>query len=326
MSKTLLNIQNLSVDFATDEGTVHAVKQVNLTIQQGESVAIVGESGAGKSQIFQAVMGLLTANASASGKITFKSQSLLNQPERVLNQVRGQDISMVFQDPMTSLNPYLRVGQQLVEVLQVHQHVPFKQAKIRAIEMLKVVKLRKPEQCFNQYPHELSGGMRQRIVIAMALLCQPDLLIADEPTTALDVTIQASIMALFKDLYIKHHMALVLITHDLPLARIFCERIVVMYAGRLVESGKTAEVLAYPQHPYTQALLAASPQNELNQHGRLYTIEGSLPDPLQPISGCPFSPRCSYADKQCQQAPTLDTADSGHQLACFRPLQYRSRT
>ena len=320
MSNVLLDIRNLSVNFSTDEGTLYAVKQVDLSIKQGESIAVVGESGAGKSQIFQAVMGLLTANAQATGKISFKSKNLLNQPDSILNQLRGQHISMVFQDPMTSLNPYLTVGKQLVEVLQVHQKMSFKQAKINAIDMLKAVKLRNPERCFQQYPHELSGGMRQRIVIAMALLCSPDLLIADEPTTALDVTIQASIMALFKDFYLNNTMAMVLITHDLPLARIFCERIVVMYAGSIVESGKTSDILSHPQHPYTQALLAASPQNALNKHGRLQTIEGTLPDPLQPISTCSFYPRCHYADKQCQQIPALVTADNGHQLACFHPL------
>ena len=320
MTNKLLDIHKLSVTFSTDEGIVHAVNHVDLSIKAGEAIAVVGESGAGKSQVFQAVMGLLTKNAQATGEISFRSQQLLNQPDSVLNQIRGQKISMVFQDPMTSLNPYLTVGKQLVEVLQVHQKLSFKQAKVRSIDMLHVVKLRNPEQCFNQYPHELSGGMRQRIVIAMALLCRPDLLIADEPTTALDVTVQASIMALFKDFHKKNNMAVVLITHDLPLALIFCERIVVMYAGTIIESGRTEDILYRPQHPYTQALLAASPQNDLNASGRLHAIEGMPPDPLKPTSGCAFYARCQYADQKCLQVPKLITESNQHQFACFHPL------
>ena len=318
---TLLDIKKLSIKFGVDDGTVHAVNNIDLQIQQGESIAVVGESGAGKSQVFQAVMGLLSNNAQATGSIYFKQQPVLNQPDSILNHLRGSQMGMIFQDPMTSLNPYLTIGTQLLEVLGVHWRLSSKYSKSRiaVIKMLDAVKLREPEQCFYQYPHELSGGMRQRVVIAMALLSKPELLIADEPTTALDVTVQAEIMALLKYFHTKRKMAIVLITHDLPLAVNFCQRIVVMYAGKIVEAGKTEDILYRPQHPYTQALLAASPQNDLNAQGRLQAIEGKLPDPLNPVSTCVFKSRCAYVGKQCQQQPELMRNDD-HQLACFYPI------
>ena len=318
--KPLLDIQNLSINFATDEGLVHAVNDVSLQVQAGEAIAIVGESGAGKSQIFQSVMGLLTPNATATGRVDFKSNRILNKPSSVLNQLRGKHISMIFQDPMTSLNPYLRVGKQLIEVLQTHQKISTKEAQDKSMAMLHAVKLRNPEHCFKQYPHELSGGMRQRICIAMALLCEPDLLIADEPTTALDVTVQAGIMDLLKELHASKQMAIVFITHDLPLALNFCKRIVVMYAGRIVETGSTQDILYASQHPYTRALLAASPQHSLNELGRFHAIDGMPPDPLIPLTHCAFKNRCNYANKQCEQQPDLLAKDDGHQLACFNPI------
>ena len=324
----MLEIKDLSIQFSTDEGLLYAVNQVNLSIQPGEAIAVVGESGAGKSQIFQAVMGLLAKNAQTTGDIVFKQQPLLNQPDQVLNQFRGQQISMIFQDPMTALNPYLKIGLQLMEVLITHQKMTKKLAKQQVIAMLKMVKLAHPKQCFDSYPHLLSGGMRQRVVIAMALLCRPDLLIADEATTALDVTIQAQIMALLKEFYLQDKMAIVLITHDLPLALNFCDRIVVMYAGQIIEMGTTEDILYRPQHPYTQALLNAAPQHALNQQGRLHTIQGSPADPLKPVTHCAFKPRCTYASQQCNQAVTLmkltatqnTKIDQQHQVACFHPL------
>lgn len=318
---TLLDIQNLSIKFSVDDGIVHAVNNIDLQIQEGEAIAVVGESGAGKSQIFQAVMGLLSSNAQATGSINFSQHSILNRPDQVLNPLRGRCMGMIFQDPMTSLNPYLTIGTQLLEMLGIHWKLSPKYSEGRSavIEMLDSVKLREPEQCFYQYPHELSGGMRQRVVIAMALLGKPELLIADEPTTALDVTVQAEIMALLKHSHAQRNMAIVLITHDLPLAVNFCERIVVMYAGKIVESGKTEDILYRPQHPYTQALLAASPQNDLNEKGRLQAIDGNLPDPLNPVTTCVFKNRCVYVDEQCQQPPKL-IEKNGHQLACFNPI------
>ncbi len=329
---SLLSIKNLSVEFATDEATINAVRGISLDIQAGETLAIVGESGAGKSQVFHALMGLLPANGQAQGEIKFNGQSILNQPPKVLNKIRGKHIGMIFQDPMTALNPYLRIGRQLTEVLEIHQNMDRKVAKEVAIELLKKVHIKQAQQRFNSYPHELSGGMRQRVVIAMALLCKPKLIIADEPTTALDVTVQTEIIRLLKNVHEIEQTSIVLITHDLPLVAGLCDRIVVMYAGRIVEMGTVDDIFYRAKHPYTQALLKASPRalqkQTSQQKGRLSAIEGQPPDPLNLPTGCAFHPRCSfvtsgaYKNNQCLiEIPCLKQHSSGQQVACFKELE-----
>lgn len=237
---------------------VEAVRGVDLQLAAGETLAVVGESGAGKSQLFHAVMGLLPRNAQTSGQVRFAGTELLNQPTAVLNQYRGKRMAMIFQDPMTALNPLLTVGRQLTEVLEVHQRMGAKPAQHKAIAMLEQVRIPDAARRFHSYPHELSGGMRQRVMIAMALLCEPQLLIADEPTTALDVTVQSEIIALLHDIRASREMAVVLITHDLPLAGGLCERIMVMRHGQVVETGTTTDIFYHPQHAYTRELLQAA--------------------------------------------------------------------
>jgi oligopeptide transport system ATP-binding protein len=256
---SLLAIDALHVGFQTpEEGMVEAVRGISLTLQAGETLAVVGESGAGKSQLFHAVMGLLPRNAYTRGSIRFAGTELLNQPPRILNQLRGKRMAMIFQDPMTALNPLLTVGRQLTEVLEVHQRMGKRQARDKAIAMLERVRIADATRRFHSYPHELSGGMRQRVMIAMALLCEPELLIADEPTTALDVTVQSEIIALLREIREQRGMAIALVTHDLPLAGGLCDRVAVLYQGKLVEQGDLLQVFHAPQHAYTQGLLSAS--------------------------------------------------------------------
>ncbi len=254
----LLSIQELQLCFNTPDGVVEAVRGVDLQLAAGETLAVVGESGAGKSQLFHAVMGLLPRNAQARGSVQFSGTELLNQPPRVLNQYRGKRMAMIFQDPMTALNPLLTIGRQLTEVLEVHQGMGAKAAQQQALTMLEQVRIPDASRRLHSYPHELSGGMRQRVMIAMALLCEPDLLIADEPTTALDVTVQSEILALLRDIRAQRQMAMVLITHDLPLAGGVCDRIAVMRHGQVVETGTVNTLFHQPQHVYTRELLLAS--------------------------------------------------------------------
>ncbi|MGB3917534.1 ABC transporter ATP-binding protein [Thiothrix litoralis] len=254
----LLFIEALSIRFNTPEGSVEAVRGVDLQLAAGETLAVVGESGAGKSQCFHAVMGLLPRNAHTSGRVTFAGTELLGQPPRILNQFRGKRMAMIFQDPMTALNPLLTIGRQLTEVLEVHQGMNAKQARHHTITMLEQVRIPDASRRFHSYPHELSGGMRQRVMIAMALLCEPELLIADEPTTALDVTVQSEIMALLRDIRAQREMAVVLITHNLPLAGGLCDRVAVMRHGQVVETGEVNALFQQPQHPYTRTLLQAA--------------------------------------------------------------------
>jgi oligopeptide transport system ATP-binding protein len=266
-------------------------------------------------------MGLLPKNAKVSGEIEFIGQPLLDLELKQLNQIRGKEIDMIFQDPMTALNPYLRIGKQLTEVLEVHQSIEApldKNAiKAKAINMLERVHIDNAEQRFNSYPHELSGGMRQRVVIAMALLCKPKLIIADEPTTALDVTIQTEIIRLLKEIHKAEKTSIVLITHDLPLVAGLCERIMVMYAGRIVESGTIDDIFHHARHPYTQALLAATPQN-VSKKGRMKSIDGQPPDPLNLPTGCAFNPRCGIAKPICfEEQPGETSLNSHHQYSCF---------
>lgn len=320
----MLSINKLSVKFAVNntvnnQQILKAVNDVSLNIQQGETIAVVGESGSGKSQLFNAVMGLLPKNASTSGEILFQDQSLLDLNKNQLNKIRGKDIGMIFQDPMTALNPYLRIGKQLTEVLEIHQASLSKvECKKLAIDMLESVHILKAEQRFNSYPHELSGGMRQRVMIAMALLCQPKLIIADEPTTALDVTTQTEIIRLLRQIHETHKTSIVLITHDLPLVAGLCDRIMVMYAGRIVESGTVDDIFHHAQHPYTQALLTATPHNT-KQGERMQAIGGQPPDPLHLPQGCAFNPRCEFVMDNClAEQPKVQAVNAGHEYRCLR--------
>jgi oligopeptide transport system ATP-binding protein len=277
----------------------------------------VGESGAGKSQIFHALMGLLPKNAEVSGSARFLGQELLKLSPKVLNRIRGKQVAMIFQDPMTALNPFLRIGTQLTEVLRIHLQFSHQQAKNAAIEMLERVKLHDAATVFRQYPHELSGGMRQRVMIAMALLCKPALIIADEPTTALDVTVQTEILRLFAELQDEFDTSLILITHDLPLVSSLCQQVVVMYAGRVVEYGEVQDIFYHAQHPYTQGLLASMPQQSLQRGRQLYAMPGSPPDPLTVGKGCAFSPRCEQATEQCQALPNWVQTSSTQGAMCW---------
>lgn len=317
--KPLLEFRDFSVSFDTDEGVLPAVRAVNLSIHQSETVAVVGESGAGKSQLFHAMLGLQAKNAFTNGATLFNGQSLNTMDAKQLNEIRGVSIGMIFQDPMTALNPYLRIGKQLSEVLEVHQGISRKAAKQPVLEMLEKVKLPNPQACYDQYPHQLSGGMRQRVMIAMALLCKPQLIIADEPTTALDVTVQTDIIKLLSDIHQEQGTAIVLITHDLPLVAGLCEKVVIMYAGQVVETGIIETLHEQAQHPYTRALLDSIPES--TEMGKaLQGIDGQPPNPLHLPTGCPFEPRCSRAQEQCaKQAPHLQQTENGHAVACFYP-------
>ncbi len=313
----LLTIADLRVSFTTPEGVVPAVRGVDLVLRAGESLALVGESGAGKSQIFQAALGLLPANGRASGSVFFDGQSLLDCDTRTLNRLRGDRIGMIFQDPMSALNPYLSIGRQLTEVLQVHRGLGAREAARQATAMLAAVRIPEPARRLRQYPHQLSGGQRQRVMIAMALLCDPALLIADEPTTALDVTVQAEIMALLQQLRRSRGAALVLISHDLGLVAGVCERLVVLYAGRVVEQGPTATLLRAPHHPYTRGLLAASPAVARPVDGRLPSIPGQPPNAGELPAGCAFRPRCAVASAVCaERDPPLGARAPEHAVAC----------
>lgn len=301
MKKPLLSVQDFQLTFRTNHGTIPAIRSINLALTAGQSLAIVGESGAGKSQLANAIMGLLANNAETSGTIHFHDQDLLSLSRPALNKIRGRRITMIFQDPMTALNPLLRIGIQLTEVLQNHLHYSRSQAKAAAIEMLERVQLPNPAHIIKQYPHQLSGGMRQRVVIAMALLCKPELIIADEPTTALDVTVQAEVLRLLTSIQQEYQSSLIFITHDLPLVSRLCDHIAVMYAGQVVEYADTQHLFTSPKHPYTQGLLASIPQ--LQYQEQLYAMSGSPPNPSELDKRCAFLPRCPKASEQCHQQP-----------------------
>ena len=316
----LLDINNLSVLFHTNDGDVRAVNEVNLTIEPGETLGIVGESGSGKSQLSFAIMGLLAKNGRATGSVKFDGQEILNAPIKVLNKIRAEKIAMIFQDPMTSLNPYMRVSDQMAEVLMLHKGVGKREAVAQSVQMLDAVKIPDAKGRVRLYPHEFSGGMRQRVMIAMALLCRPKLLIADEPTTALDVTVQAQIMTLLAELQRDFGMAMILITHDLGVVAGTCERLAVMYGGRIRELGPVGPLFAKPAHPYTQGLLAAIPR--IDQKGEeLTAIPGSPPNMSRPPVGCAFEPRCPYRRDICAvEGPLLEPFAPERARACFAPL------
>ena len=319
----LLSVDDLSVSFDTDNGVVAAVSNFSYTLRQGETLAIVGESGSGKSVGALAVMQLVPdpPGRITSGHICFRDRNLLDLDERAMRKIRGNDIAMIFQEPMTSLNPVLTIGEQIAEAVQLHQGFDKTRARARSLEMLQLVQLTEPERRLDQYPHELSGGMCQRVMIAMALACTPSILIADEPTTALDVTIQAQILDLMRD--IKHRLgtAILLITHDLGVVAEMADRVLVVYAGRKVEEAPVRDLLQAPRHPYTRGLLGAMPRlGGSNRQERLTEIPGTVPSLAEPIVGCAFAARCSMAIEQCRrEAPALERhGDSEHYAACWR--------
>lgn len=316
----LLDIDDLSVRFRTHDGAVQAVNNVSLTVEAGETLGIVGESGSGKSQLAFAVMGLLARNGQASGRVRLDGQDILNAPPKVINRVRAEKIAMIFQDPMTSLNPYMRVADQMAEVLVLHKGLSKREAVTESVRMLDAVRIPDAKGRVRLYPHEFSGGMRQRVMIAMALLCRPKLLIADEPTTALDVTVQAQIMTLLADLRRDFGMAMILITHDLGVVAGSCERVAVMYGGRIRELGPVGPVFADPAHPYTQGLLAAIPRIDARD-GDLAVIPGQPPDMSRPPPGCAFQPRCPYRREACNNRPPLAGFAPDRWRACFAPLE-----
>jgi oligopeptide transport system ATP-binding protein len=313
----LLEVTGLRVKFDTPEGEVQAVNGLDFSVERGESLAIVGESGAGKSQAVMAIMGLLAENGSATGKAEFKGQDLMQMSRKELNKIRGCEIAMIFQDPMTSLNPFLSIEKQMVEVIRQHQTLRRDEAREHAVEMLRAVRIPAPEERIKQYPHEFSGGMRQRVMIAMGLLCEPGLLIADEPTTALDVTVQAQITQLVGELREKSNMSLILITHDLAVVAEICDRILVMYAGQLVETGSAEDIFYRPQHPYTQGLLASVPRMDQPVDDELHSIPGNPPNLMDLGSGCHFRERCSKAMDVCEDDPPLQVAQDGRMSRCF---------
>ncbi|MGE6830063.1 ABC transporter ATP-binding protein [Priestia megaterium] len=315
----MLQIKNLHVQFSTYGGRVQAVRGVSFDLHKGETLAIVGESGCGKSVTSQSIMRLIPTPPGriTSGSILFKGQDLTKLSEKKMRDIRGADISMIFQDPMTALNPTLRVGEQIAENIMQHENISKEKAKEKAFEMLELVGIPNPKERLKQYPHEFSGGMRQRIVIAMALVCNPEVLIADEPTTALDVTIQAQILELFKDIQQKTDVSIVLITHDLGVVAQVADRVAVMYAGKIVEIGTRRDIFYTPQHPYTKGLLRSVPRLDLYE-SELVPITGSPPDLFAPPSGCSFAPRCPYVMEVCDRMyPTSTKLKESHQVHCW---------
>lgn len=323
MNNILLDIKDLKVSFFTPAGEIKAVDGISYTLNSGEVIGIVGESGSGKSVSTYSVMRLIDPPGKIKeGRILFNGMDLAQVDEKTMQTIRGNEISMIFQDPMTSLNPVFKVGNQIVESIIKHQKLSRKEARKKAIEMLKLVGIPSPEKRFDQYPHEFSGGMRQRVMIAIALSCQPKLLIADEPTTALDVTIQAQILELMKELKKKINMSIILITHDLGIISDLCDRVLVMYAGKIVEEASIDEIFYHSKHPYTWGLLNSIPKLDSDKNKRLVPIEGNPVDLLNPPAGCPFAPRCRYCMNIClKRNPPFYQVSDTHKSACW--LLYR---
>ncbi|SPH24551.1 Oligopeptide transport ATP-binding protein OppD [Defluviimonas aquaemixtae] len=317
----LLEVTDLSVSFDTTDGTVNAVSGVSFALDKGETLGIVGESGSGKSQLSFAIMGLLARNGTARGSVRFNGKEILNAPPSVINPIRANQIAMVFQDPMTSLNPYMRVSDQMAEVLVHHKGMRRSEAVREAVRMLEAVKIPDAAGRIGLYPHEFSGGMRQRVMIAMSLLCRPELLIADEPTTALDVTVQAQIIMLLAELQRDFGMATILITHDLGVVAGFCEDVLVLYGGQVMEQSPVDPLFMAPSHPYTRGLLKAIPRVD-HEGDELDSIPGSPPNMTNAPKGCPFAPRCDYSAEDCfdHLDPLIEFAP-GRWRACNRTLE-----
>lgn len=318
MSDSILEIDRLNTSFFTDDGEVPAVSDVSFSLKPGEILGVVGESGCGKSVTSLSIMDLVPKPGKiVSGDIRFKDEELTKASGRRLRQIRGNEIAMIFQEPMTSLNPVFTIGSQLIDAIRLHNSVSKKKAASRAVDMLNRVGMPRARELLKEYPHQLSGGMRQRVMIAMAMACEPDLLIADEPTTALDVTIQAQILDLMKRLNDDLNTSILLITHDLGVVADVCDRIVVMYAGKVVEEGSVRTIFNNPEHPYTEGLIQSVP-NMYDKRDRLYSIPGNVPKPGSPEQGCLFAPRCPYAFDRCTaENPQLLETEDNHQVRCF---------
>lgn len=319
MSEYLVDVKNERLSFFTPAGEVKALNDVSIRLKEGEVLGIVGESGSGKSVTAYSLMGL-TAHPGKllGGELHFNGHQVEKMTEKEIRKFRGNEISIIFQDPMTSLNPVYTIGNQITEVVRLHTDKTKQQAKERARELLELVGINEPEKRLKQYPHELSGGMRQRVMIAIALACEPKLLIADEPTTALDVTIQAQILELMMELKDKLGMAIIMITHDLGVVASMCERIAVMYAGRIIEYGTTDDIFYHPKHEYTKGLIRSIPRLDTKEHERLIPIEGTPVDMLNPPAGCPFAPRCNAAMQIClREMPPVTTFGDVHYTQCW---------
>jgi oligopeptide/dipeptide ABC transporter ATP-binding protein len=318
MSTNLLEIRDLQVHFKTEEGVVPSVNGVTFSVSKGETLAVVGESGCGKSVTSLSIIGLISSPGEiVGGQVLFESRNLLELSRKELRKLRGNEISMIFQEPMTSLNPVFTIGNQIGEVIRQHQGLDKKKTREKSIEMLELVGIPRPEKVIDNFPHQLSGGMRQRVMIAMALSCNPKLLIADEPTTALDVTIQAQILELMKKLSKERDTGVVLVTHDLGVVAEMADRVVVMYAGRVVEEASVFELFSNPKHPYTKGLLKSIPKID-EQREELDSIYGTVPNPLDMPSGCAFHPRCPHVNSKCKSMePLLEQISEHHTVRCF---------
>lgn len=315
----VLKIEDLSISFYTPVGEVKAVDSINYTLHENEIMGIVGESGSGKSVESYGIMGLLQEPGKVkNGKILYKGENVLDYDKNQMSSFRGAKCSMIFQNPMTCLNPVYTIGNQLMEAILVHQKGNKSEAYNKAVEMLDLVGISNPERRMKQYPHELSGGMRQRVMIGMGLICEPDILIADEPTTALDVTIQAQILELIKEIQERNQMSVIFITHNLAVVAQICDTVSVMYAGRIVEQGSVDDIFYNPNHPYTKGLLKSMPRIDVEDNGRLESIKGTPVDMLNPPVGCGFSTRCDYCMNIClKKEPPMIELGNGHRTKCF---------
>jgi peptide/nickel transport system ATP-binding protein len=314
----ILQVRDLHVTFKGEDGEIHPVSGIDFHVRPGETLGIVGESGCGKSVTSMSIMGLLPKGMGrvSKGQILFQNRNIVEMTPLQLQKIRGKEIAMIFQEPMTSLNPVYTIGEQLGEQIRLHLGLGKREAREKAIEMLKTVGIPRAEEVVREYPHQLSGGMRQRVMIAMAMSCDPKLLIADEPTTALDVTIQAQILDLMRNLKEKKGTSIIFITHDLGVVAEMCDRVIVMYAGQIIEEAPVRELFRNPQHPYTRGLMASIPSMDHEQR-RLYSIRGTVPHPSAMPPGCRFAPRCDFAREACRESPPLRAVGEGHQVRCW---------